>query len=86
MLRATIEARASDRIGRPVTIGALKVVLRIPGSVTVAGTLQQPRLIVPPKGKSLGNILKAIGDRITGQNGPNASDADCAALVARALD
>ena len=61
------------------------VVLRIPGSVTVGGTLQQPALTVPPQVKSVGNIFKAIGNRLSGHSGPVATDADCGALAARAL-
>ena len=62
-----------------------KVMLRIPGSVMMTGTLQQPSLVVPPQVKSAGNILKAIGDRLLGHSGPLATDANCAALTARAL-
>ena len=62
-----------------------EVLLRIPGSVTVAGTLQQPSLIVPPEVKSVGNIFKAIGNKIAGKSGPTASDANCGALAAKAL-
>jgi hypothetical protein len=35
--------------------------------------------------KSVGNIFKAIGRAISGDNGPRATDADCGALAARAL-
>lgn len=62
-----------------------KVMLRIPGSVMMTGTLQQPSLVVPPQVKSAGNILKAIGDRVVGRTGPLATDANCAALATRAL-
>ncbi|SFP51002.1 AsmA family protein [Sphingomonas rubra] len=62
-----------------------EVILRIPGSVRVGGTLQQPTLTVPPQVKSIGNIFKAIGNRISGNSGPVATDANCAALAARAL-
>lgn len=62
-----------------------KVMLRIPGSVMMTGTLQQPSLVVPPQVKSAGNILKALGDRLLGRTGPLATDANCAALAARAL-
>ncbi len=61
------------------------VILRIPGSATVAGTIRAPALSVPPQVKSVGNILKAIGNRITGNSGPVATDADCRGLAARAL-
>lgn len=62
-----------------------QAILRIPGSVTVTGTLQQPSLTVPPQVKSVGNILRAIGNRITGHSGPVATDANCTSLAARAL-
>ncbi len=59
--------------------------LRIPGNATITGPLSAPEIGVPPGTRSVGNILKAIGRRITGDNGPLATDADCGALVARAL-
>ena len=62
-----------------------QAVLRIPGSVTVTGTLQQPSLVVPPEVKSAGNILRAIGDRLSGRRAPGATDANCPALSAAAL-
>ena len=59
--------------------------LRLPGSAYVTGSLSDPVLTVPPEVKSVGNIFKAIGRAITGRQGPSATDADCAGLVARAL-
>ncbi len=61
------------------------VILHIPGTARVTGTIQSPALSVPPEVKSVGNILKAIGNRITGHSGPVAQDADCAGMAARAL-
>jgi hypothetical protein len=61
------------------------VILRIPGNAAIAGTLTDPRIVVPREVKSVGNILKAIGNRITGHSGPVAGNADCNALAARAL-
>jgi hypothetical protein len=61
------------------------ILLRIPGSAIVGGRVQAPILTVPPEVRSAGNILKAIGNRITGHSGPVANDADCAGLAARAL-
>ena len=61
------------------------VILRIPGNAAIAGTLTDPRIVVPREVKSVGNILKAIGNRITGHSGPVAGNADCNALSARAL-
>ncbi|MFS0772683.1 AsmA family protein [Sphingomonas sp. 1P08PE] len=62
-----------------------EVILRIPGTATVAGTIRSPDLVIPPQVKSVGNILKAIGRRIGGNSGPVATDANCTALAARAL-
>ena len=62
-----------------------RAMLRIPGSASLTGTLQQPSLTVPPSVKSVGNILRAIGNRITGHSGPVAMDANCTELAARAL-
>jgi hypothetical protein len=62
-----------------------KSVLRLPGSVTIAGTIREPDVTIPPKVKSVGNVLKAIGRSIAGTQGPKATDADCGALSARAL-
>ncbi len=61
------------------------VILRIPGNAAIAGTLTDPRIVVPREVKSVGNILKAIGNRITGHSGPVTGNADCNALAARAL-
>ncbi len=61
------------------------VILRIPGNASIGGTLTDPRIVVPREVKSVGNILKAIGNRITGHSGPVAGNADCDALAARAL-
>ena len=60
-------------------------VLRLPGSATLSGSLQQPNLVIPPAVKSVGNIFKAIGRAITGKQGPTASDANCGALAGRVL-
>ncbi|WP_236697350.1 AsmA family protein [Sphingomonas sp. Leaf357] len=60
-------------------------VLRLPGSVTLGGTIRAPSIVIPQETKSAGNILKAIGRAITGRQGPIAGDANCAALSARAL-
>jgi uncharacterized protein involved in outer membrane biogenesis len=55
-------------------------VLRVPGSVTVAGTIRDPQVMVPREVRSLGNILKGVGRAITGKQGPKAQDANCNAL------
>lgn len=59
--------------------------LRLPGSVLLRGTVREPDIVVPKGTKSLGNVLKAIGRAISDDNGPLATDADCAALTRRAL-
>lgn len=60
-------------------------ILRLPGSATMTGTIRNPRVVIPPEVKSVGNIFKAIGRAITGRQGPVATDANCAALAAAAL-
>ncbi|MFW2830711.1 AsmA family protein [Sphingomonas sp. ID0503] len=59
--------------------------LRIPGNARLIGTMRQPDLDIPPEVKSVGNILKAIGRKISGHEGPLATDADCQALGRRVL-
>ncbi|WP_380783250.1 AsmA family protein [Sphingomonas sp. R86520] len=59
--------------------------LQLPGSASMTGTIQQPHVTIPPQVKSVGNIFKAIGQAITGRQGPTARDADCAGLAARVL-
>jgi hypothetical protein len=59
--------------------------LRLPGSITMSGTIRSPDVAIAPGTKSLGNIFTAIGRAITGDQGPEATDADCDALAARAL-
>ncbi|NYD88601.1 AsmA family protein [Sphingomonas melonis] len=86
-LRGTGTVRFPDeRIDLRLT-GAPKghSLLRLPGSAFVTGSLSDPVLTVPAEVKSVGNIFKAIGRAITGRQGPSATDADCAGLVARAL-
>lgn len=60
-------------------------VLRLPGSVTVTGSIRAPEIVVPKEVKSAGNILKAIGRAISGKQEAVAADANCAALSARVL-
>lgn len=59
--------------------------LRLSGNVRVGGTITQPDIQVPPAARSVGGVLKMLGDAITGRQGPRAPDSDCAALTARAL-
>ncbi|MFT3978381.1 MAG: AsmA-like C-terminal region-containing protein, partial [Sphingomonas bacterium] len=60
-------------------------VLRLPGSARLAGTIRDPDIVVPKQVKSIGHIFKAIGQAITGDQGPRAEDADCAGLAAKVL-
>lgn len=62
-----------------------RVVLRLPGSLHIGGTIKQPDVVIPPEVKSVGNIFKAIGRAIRGDQGPLASDADCGALARKVL-
>lgn len=59
--------------------------LRLPGSVVAAGTLKAPSIYIPPQVKSVGNVFKAIGRAIRGDQGPLAQDADCDTLATKAL-
>lgn len=55
-------------------------VLRVPGSAVARGTIREPAMVIPKDVKSLGNVLKAVGRAISGNQGPEAADADCAGL------
>ena len=59
--------------------------LRLPGAVLATGTIKAPSIYVPPQVKSVGNVLKAIGRAIRGDQGELATDADCAALGTRVM-
>lgn len=59
--------------------------LRVPGSAYGRGTIREPHLVVPQEVRSAGNILRAIGRAVTGNQGPTASDANCGALARAAL-
>lgn len=76
------EALAFDLEGHPKD----RIVLRLPGSLHIGGTIKQPDAVVPPHVKSVGNIFKAIGRAIRGDQGPLATDADCAVLARRVLN
>lgn len=60
-------------------------ILRLPGAAYMTGTIQRPHVEIPREVKSVGNIFKAIGRAITGNQGPTATDADCGALAAKVL-
>jgi uncharacterized protein involved in outer membrane biogenesis len=75
------EAVSLDMTGRPKD----RIVLRLPGSLHIGGTIKQPDAFVPREVKSVGNIFKAIGRAIRGDQGPLATDADCAGLARRVL-
>lgn len=59
--------------------------LRLPGAVTVKGTVKVPLITVPKSSRSVGGILKMLGQALTGNQAPLAEDADCAALAGKAL-
>jgi AsmA family protein len=60
-------------------------ILRLPGSVSALGTIRDPSIRIPREVRSVGNVLKAVGRALTGNQGPEAADADCAALRNRAF-
>lgn len=62
-----------------------KSVLRLPAAIIVGGTVKEPDVDLQKGSKSVGNILKAIGRSITGDQAPRAADADCDALAKQAL-
>ncbi|MEO9131897.1 MAG: AsmA family protein [Sphingomonas sp.] len=76
----------SEAIGLSLT-GTPKgdVIIKLPGAILVNGTIREPHVGVTPGVKSAGNIFKAIGRAIRGDNGPRATDADCEGLAKRAL-
>lgn len=75
------EALAITLTGAPKGDGAV----RLPGTVTVSGSIREPQIVIPEGTKSVGNILKAVGRAIAGNGPPPAANADCAALTRRAL-
>lgn len=75
------EALAITLTGAPKGDAAL----RLPGSVSLRGTIREPDIVVPEGTRSVGNVLKAVGRAIAGRDGPPATDADCAALTRAAI-
>ncbi|WP_395397461.1 AsmA family protein [Novosphingobium sp. BL-8A] len=67
--------------GMPKTDAAL----RLPGPVSVSGSIRDPAIVVPRQSKSVGAIVKMIGRAISGKSGPIAPDADCAGLIRATL-
>ena len=63
-----------------------KSVLRLPGAILMTGTIRNPKVHTEEGTKSIGNILKAIGQSIVGDQPPRATDADCEALTNRVLN
>lgn len=59
--------------------------LRMPGTIGIEGTIREPDIRVPEGTKSVGGVIRMLGNAIAGKQGPTATDADCAALTARAL-
>ena len=76
------EAMAFDLTGYPKD----RIELRLPGSVHVGGTIKQPDVAIPPQVKSVGNIFKAIGRAIRGDQGPLAPNEDSDAMDRRVLN
>ncbi len=62
-----------------------KAALRYEGTISLAGTIREPKVMIPKKAKSPGTIIKAIGRAIAGDHGPKAIDADCTALFRRVM-
>lgn len=62
-----------------------KSVLRLPAAILIGGTIKDPQVQLQKGAKSFGNILKAIGQSIAGDQPPRATDADCDALAAQTL-
>jgi uncharacterized protein involved in outer membrane biogenesis len=62
-----------------------KSLLRLEAPVRISGTIKQPEIDIPPRVKTVGSLLKMVGNAITGKQQPLASDADCASLARRAL-
>lgn len=62
-----------------------KAALRVPGSVSLRGTIREPEVVVPKEVKSVGNILRAVGRAISGKNESRAGNADCGALRRQVL-
>lgn len=81
IIRFPEEALTVSLTGMPKAKNAL----RLPGSVLLGGSIREPVVEVPEKVRSAGNILKAIGRAITGNQGAVAKNADCAALGQKVL-
>lgn len=62
-----------------------KALLRLPGSVPIAGTIKAPDIRVPHQAKTVGGVLGMLADGITGHQEPRAQDADCNRLAMQAL-
>jgi uncharacterized protein involved in outer membrane biogenesis len=62
-----------------------KSLLRLETPVRVSGTVKAPEIAIPPRVKTVGNVLRMVGQAITGKQAPLATDADCSALARRAL-
>ncbi|WP_380875475.1 AsmA family protein [Sphingomonas sp. DBB INV C78] len=59
--------------------------LRLPGTISVRGTIRVPEIVIPKESKSVGTIIKMIGRTLSGKSGPQATDADCGALTRAAI-
>lgn len=85
--RAKGTIRLADERLMLVLAGAPKKssLLRVDGEVPVQGTIKQPDIQVPKSARSVGGVIKMIGDAIGGKKAPLATDADCDGLSRRAL-
>jgi AsmA family protein len=65
-------------------IGAAKgkAVLQFPGTISAEGTIRAPKITLPPKSKSVGSVLRAVGHALSGDTRVVTADADCRRLAA----
>lgn len=61
------------------------VVLRVPGAVSVTGTIKDPDIELPAGKGVAGTVLSALGNAFDGKADPVASDTDCSAMALQAL-
>lgn len=59
--------------------------LRLPGQVSLGGTVKAPDIDVPPMTKTVGGVINMLASAIAGRQEPLAQDADCNALERQAM-
>lgn len=59
--------------------------LRVPGQITIGGTIKSPDIRVPERHQSLGGAIDMVIKGLTGHQEPLAQDADCNRLARQAL-